>query len=100
LEGRDEGGCVHRIHQKATRVKYEKAAECLNQDRDVLLILYDFPAEHWKHLRTTNPGMMAGNIDNQIRAVSADQDRCIVVDTSLRDRVMDILNCSTASITR
>ena len=55
MEGRDEGGCVHRIHQKATRVKYEKAAECLNTDRDVLLTFYDFPAEHWKHLRTTNP---------------------------------------------
>ena len=31
------------------------AAECLNKDRDVLLTFYDFPAEHWKHLRTTNP---------------------------------------------
>jgi transposase-like protein len=37
------------------RVKYEKVAECLNKDRDVLLTFYDFPAEHWKHLRTTNP---------------------------------------------
>jgi putative transposase len=36
-------------------VKYEKAAECLNKDRDVLLTFYDFPAEHWKHSRTTNP---------------------------------------------
>jgi putative transposase len=36
-------------------VKYEKAAECLTKDRDVLLAFYDFPAEHWKHLRTTNP---------------------------------------------
>jgi transposase-like protein len=37
------------------QIKYEKAAECLNKDRDVLLTFYDFPAEHWKHLRTTNP---------------------------------------------
>jgi putative transposase len=37
------------------QVKYEKAAECLNKDRDVLLTFYEFPAEHWKHLRTTNP---------------------------------------------
>jgi len=37
------------------QVKYEKAAECLNKDRDSLLTFYDFPAEHWKHLRTTNP---------------------------------------------
>ena len=36
-------------------VKYEKAAECLTKDRDALLAFYDFPAEHWKHLRTTNP---------------------------------------------
>jgi transposase-like protein len=35
--------------------KYEKAVACLIKDRDVLLTFYDFPAEHWKHLRTTNP---------------------------------------------
>lgn len=35
--------------------KYEAAHECLKKDRDVLLTFYDFPAEHWKHLRTTNP---------------------------------------------
>jgi transposase-like protein len=35
--------------------KYPKAAECLEKDRDALLTFYDFPAEHWKHIRTTNP---------------------------------------------
>jgi len=35
--------------------KYPKATECLAKDRDVLLTFYDFPAEHWIHLRTTNP---------------------------------------------
>jgi putative transposase len=35
--------------------KYPKAVECLRKDRDVLLAFYDFPAEHWIHLRTTNP---------------------------------------------
>ena len=35
--------------------KYPQAAECLRKDRDVLLAYYDFPAEHWIHLRTTNP---------------------------------------------
>jgi putative transposase len=35
-------------------VKYEKAVDCLSKDRDALLAFYDFPAEHWKHLRTTN----------------------------------------------
>ena len=35
-------------------VKCEKAVECLVKDRDALLAFYDFPAVHWKHLRTTN----------------------------------------------
>ncbi len=35
--------------------KYPKAAEKLTKDRDTLLAFYDFPAEHWAHLRTTNP---------------------------------------------
>lgn len=35
--------------------KYPKACECLEKDRDELLAFYDFPAEHWRHLRTTNP---------------------------------------------
>jgi transposase-like protein len=37
------------------QVKYPKATACLDKDRDVLLTFYHFPAEHWKHLRTTNP---------------------------------------------
>jgi transposase-like protein len=37
------------------RVKYPKATECLAKDREVLLVFYDFPAEHWRHIRTTNP---------------------------------------------
>jgi putative transposase len=35
--------------------KYPKATECLEKDRDVLLTFYEFPAEHWVHIRTTNP---------------------------------------------
>lgn len=35
--------------------KYPKAVECLSKDREELLAFYDFPAEHWKHIRTTNP---------------------------------------------
>ena len=35
-------------------VKYDRATECLIKDRDALLAFYDFPAEHWKHLRTTS----------------------------------------------
>jgi transposase-like protein len=37
------------------QAKYPKATERLAKDRDVLLTFYDFPAEHWRHLRTTNP---------------------------------------------
>ena len=37
------------------QAKFEEACACLQKDRDVLLAFYDFPAEHWKHLRTTNP---------------------------------------------
>ncbi|SEO34814.1 Transposase (or an inactivated derivative) [Paracoccus alcaliphilus] len=36
-------------------VKYEKALAKLVKDRDALLTFYDFPAEHWKHIRTSNP---------------------------------------------
>ncbi len=37
------------------QAKYPHAAECLAKDRDVLLAFSDFPAQHWLHLRTTNP---------------------------------------------
>ena len=61
---------LHAIWQAATRAdagkafdsflaayqaKYPAAAGCLAKDRDELLAFYDFPAEHWRHLRTTNP---------------------------------------------
>jgi putative transposase len=35
--------------------KYPKATGCLAKDRGTLLAFYDFPAEHWRHIRTTNP---------------------------------------------
>jgi transposase-like protein len=35
--------------------KYPKATECLEKDKEELLAFYDFPAEHWGHIRTTNP---------------------------------------------
>lgn len=37
------------------KTKYPKAAECLEKDRTALLAFYDFPAEHWPHIRTSNP---------------------------------------------
>jgi len=35
--------------------KYDKAVDCLIKDRETLLTFFDFPADHWDHLRTTNP---------------------------------------------
>lgn len=43
------------IFIKEYKAKYPKATECLLKDREELLTFYDFPAEHWVHLRTTNP---------------------------------------------
>ncbi len=40
---------------KTYQVKYPEAVTCLVKDRDVLLTFFDFPAEHWAHIRTTNP---------------------------------------------
>ena len=40
---------------EAFLAKYPGAVECLEKDRDTLLTFYDFPAEHWRHLRTSNP---------------------------------------------
>ena len=40
---------------QAYGAKYNKAAECLAKDRDLLLAFYDVPGEHWRHIRTTNP---------------------------------------------
>lgn len=40
---------------RSFEVKYPKATACLQKDKDALLAFYDFPAEHWVHIRTTNP---------------------------------------------
>ena len=37
------------------QIKFPKACECLAKDKEVLFTFYDFPAQHWPHLRTTNP---------------------------------------------
>lgn len=62
--------CLHDIWRAATRdsaeqafiqfetmfePKYPKAVRCLQKDRDELMAFYDFPAQHWQSLRTTNP---------------------------------------------
>lgn len=61
---------LHAIYEAETRIeaekafdlfvatyeaKYPKATECLSKDRETLLTFYNFPAEHWRHIRTTNP---------------------------------------------
>ena len=40
---------------KIYEAKYPKASQCLAKDREALLAFYDFPAGHWRHIRTTNP---------------------------------------------
>jgi putative transposase len=37
------------------QAKYPKATDCLEKDKEWLFTFYDFPAQHWSHLRTTNP---------------------------------------------
>ena len=60
-------------------LKYEKAVECLSEDRVPLLAFYDFPAEHWKHLRTDESDRehvrnCAASHD-QIKGLPLEQDR-------------------------
>ncbi len=43
------------LFEKIYGAKYPKAVSCLMKDKERLLAFYDFPAEHWKHIRTTNP---------------------------------------------
>jgi len=54
-ETRQQAGEAFDLFLKMYEAKYPKAADCLRKDRDALLAFYDFPAEHWVHLRTTNP---------------------------------------------
>jgi putative transposase len=53
--GREKALKAFDLFVQTFEAKYAKAAECLVKDREVLLTFYDFPAEHWIHLRTTNP---------------------------------------------
>lgn len=43
------------LFAQSYQAKYPKAVECLGKDRKALLTFYDFPAQHWTHIRTTNP---------------------------------------------
>ena len=54
-ENREEAVKAFDLFVSTYKAKYPQATECLSKDRDVLLRFYDFPAEHWVHIRTTNP---------------------------------------------
>ena len=54
-EGRVAAEKAFDLFVDSYKAKYPKAAECLAKDRDALLAFYGFPAEHWVHIRTSNP---------------------------------------------
>ncbi len=54
-ESRKEAERAFDLFVKTYQAKYPKATECLVKDREALLTFYDFPAEHWLHIQTTNP---------------------------------------------
>ncbi len=54
-ESREDANKAFDTFVEKYEAKYPKAAQCLRKDRDELLAFYDFPAQHWQHIRTTNP---------------------------------------------
>ena len=54
-ESRLEAEKALSVFREKYQAKYPKAVERLTKDEDELLAFYDFPAEHWVHIRTTNP---------------------------------------------
>lgn len=54
-ETRKDAYKAFELFEKRYGAKYPKAVECLSKDKAEMLAFYDFPAEHWTHIRTTNP---------------------------------------------
>ena len=54
-ETRENAEKAFNLFIKTYELKYPKATQCLEKDREELLAFYDFPADHWPHIRTTNP---------------------------------------------
>jgi transposase-like protein len=54
-EGRKAAEKAFDLFISTYEAKYPRAVECLSKDREALLTFFDFPAEHWRHVRTTNP---------------------------------------------
>jgi len=52
---KEEAGKAYARFLSEFSAKYPKAVECLRKDEEVLFTFYNFPAEHWRHLRSTNP---------------------------------------------
>ena len=52
---KEEADKAFNLFEKTFEAKYENAVQCLSKDRHVLLTFFDFPAENWCHIRTTNP---------------------------------------------
>ena len=52
---REDAQAAFDLFVKTYEAKYPKATACLEKDREELLVFYDFPAQHWQSLRTTNP---------------------------------------------
>ena len=52
---RDEAFRAYDHFVSQYHAKYERACECLKKDKESLFAFYDFPAEHWRHIRSTNP---------------------------------------------
>ena len=53
-ETRSQAQQAFAVFLSTYQAKYPKATDCLAKDREALLAFYDFPAEHWVHLRTSN----------------------------------------------
>ena len=52
---KDDGLAAFNSFIKLYEAKYPKACDCLQKDREELFTFYNYPAEHWVHIRTTNP---------------------------------------------
>jgi len=54
-ETKEDTGKAFDLFIETYKAKYPKAVQYLEKDREELLAFYDFPAEHWAHIRTSNP---------------------------------------------
>jgi transposase-like protein len=54
-ESRASANKAYDLFAKNYSIKYKKATDCLIKDKDEMLAFYDYPAEHWMHIRTSNP---------------------------------------------